>query len=126
MKPYDKTVDYLGPQGTWITKYIPKVPPSCEVLHPLWNRVAYDHDVAYSGSEFKGFMGWIRKWINKDIVEEERRIADLRFRQGLRSAVEVMRSQLTPVQFDIAIEYAEVVYFAVKKAGWAFYKVGGE
>ena len=122
MKEYDPNIDYLGPQGVWISKYIPKFPRGCEVLKPLWNRVAYEHDCDYSGDEFKGFVGWLRKWVNKDMVEEDRAYADKKFRDGLRQSVEVMRSQLSSKQYDRAIEYAELCYFAVKKAGWAFYK----
>lgn len=124
MNPYDESVEYLGPQNSWLTRYIPKFPITCEVLKPSWNKVAYEHDVAYQGDEYAGFCGWVKKWFNRKQVNHERGVADTKFFDGLKRAIYQKRDELTDIQEAIAFEYATVCYKAVKRYGWAFYRVG--
>lgn len=126
MKPYDYKKTYLGPNGHWSKKYIPKVPPTCEILHPFWNKYAYDHDVAYEGDDYAGFWGWVKKVINRKKVETQRLKADEDFYNGLMSAIDRNRHLLSEEQMIVAETYAMMVFKAVNKAGWAFYKTGGQ
>jgi len=124
MKPYDPSVDYLGPNRSAIKKYIPTFPPGCEELKPLWNIHAYNHDCDYFGDDYSGWFGWLKKWMDRRRVAEARWLADHRFYEGLMLSIESLQDKLTGNQIIIAQSYARIVFEAVNSFGWAFYRVG--
>ena len=126
MKPYDPKKRYLGPQGHWLTKVIPEFPPGCEVVQPYWNEAAYNHDTDYEGEDYKGFWGWVKKWLNREQVEEARKLSDDKFYFALVRGIKAVKSELKQEQRLIAEKYANIVYQSVRKGGWAFYKVSME
>lgn len=125
MKPYDPNKVYLGPNGHWLKRFIPKFPPECEILHPYWNRAAYKHDEGYEGDEYAGFFGWLKKAFNRQKVEAERYIVDKYFHEELKSSIEQVKSELSDKQIILAETYAGLVFKAVHTCGWSFYKTGG-
>lgn len=127
MEKYDPNKRYLGPQGHWLTKWIPECPRNApDELKELWNQAAYDHDEDFHGDEFAGFMGWLKKWINKTKVKKEISESNQKFRDKLTLAVVKTKHLMTPLDTTLAFEYANIVFNAVEQFGWAFYKTGGE
>jgi hypothetical protein len=126
MKPYDDTKTYLGPNGHWSKKWIPKVPPGVEIVHPYWNKAAYNHDVAYDGNDYSGLLGWVKKWLNRREVERQRLKADKAFLNDLLLGIERAQHKMTGEQLIIAQGYAQIVFDAVHAFGWSFYKTGSE
>lgn len=124
MMEFDKDKRYLGPEGHWSVKYIPAFPPSVPELYDLWNKAAYNHDEGYEGNEYAGWFGWIKKWVNRVEVEAERELIDEQFETELFRAIELIKPQLSRAQLEEAYAYTAIVYKAVRKMGWSFYKTG--
>ena len=122
MEEYNENKDYLGPEGSPISKYIPKAPVTVPQLRESFSKAAYNHDDAFEGSEFYGFWGWIRKWKNRKKVEAERGEADKKLRDDMTAAYELIKKTLTRIQQLETENYIEAVYEAVHNFGWSFYK----
>jgi len=116
MEPYNQYKRYLGPQGHWLTKLIPEVPPGCEEIQPYWNRAAYNHDCGYEGKKESGFWGRLKNFF-------KRRKIDVQFYEELLLGVEAVKERLTFDQYQNAKAYANIIYTAVRSGGWKFYRV---
>jgi len=126
MKPFDPNKKYLGPEGHWLSEFIPPHPPSVPELYDLWNRASYNHDKGYEGEEYSGWFGWIKKFFNRIEAETERSYVDEQFETELIRAIELLKKELTREQVEIAYAYTAIVYKAVRKFGWSFYKTGAK
>jgi len=119
MEPYDPNKRYFGPQGSPICKLIPEAPPTVPQLEPVFNRAAYTHDVGYSGTKERGFLGWIKNYI-------ERKNIDQKFIDDMTLGIMqyLAEEKITEDEADISLLYAELAYKAVRKLGWTFYRKG--
>jgi hypothetical protein len=124
MKPYDANINYLGPNASSIGKYVPKYPVGIPELRDAWNYVAYLHDVDFSGDDYAGFFGWMKKIYNRKEVLHEIEVSNRRLYRGLIEAITEIREELSDAQVYRAEFYALLVFQAVDAFGWAFYKVG--
>jgi len=119
---YDPTVDYFGPQGHWLSDFIPKIPPSLrdcsdliqEAVRRGVNHAAWKHDVDYGQRKEVGLLG-------KVVNAFKRRAADLRFLRNMEGAILAVDGLISDDEIDDAIDYAETAYRAVRIFGVAFY-----
>ena len=116
MEPYNQFKRYLGPQGHWLNKLIPEFPIGCEVVQPLWNKAAYNHDCGYEGKKEQSFLAWLKNFLT-------RRKIDVQFYEELLLGVEEVKEKLTFQQYQNAKAYANIIYTAVRTGGWKFYRV---
>ena len=125
MKPYNPHKRYLGPENKpYLNKFIFPFPPGIPELKDSWNQAAYGHDSGYEGDIYAGWLGWIKKWLNRKQAEKNRAEVDDKFYRELCKGIIRIKGQITRDQEEEAYAYAKVVYIAVQKAGWSFYKVG--
>jgi hypothetical protein len=117
MEPFNPDKRYLGPQGHWLTDLIPPNPPTLPQLYDLWNEAAYNHDVGYDGQRRKGLFGFI-----KDVFERKR--IDEAFHDELIDACYGIEHFITEEQLEAALDYADLIYWAVRGGGWKFYRTG--
>lgn len=124
-KKYDPTIDYFGPQGSKLNKYIPDFPPVLNrasgnvkaLVKDGFNYAAFKHDLAYDGEREKGFFGFFRNLLN-------RRKADKAFLKNMLTTIDNYSDFLSPNEIEGSKQYAFTAYYAVRAAGWTFYRTG--
>ena len=119
---YDSSVEYFGPQDHWLSKIIPKFPPSLEdcpeevqeMVRRGFNRAAWKHDVDYEQKKKFGLWGWIVNFF-------KRRSADMRFWYNMEGAILAIEGLVSDDEVEAALDYAEYAYRSVRVGGVAFY-----
>lgn len=121
---YDPSKDYFGPNGSWLSRFIPDYPPTLddapgnvrELIKESFNRdAAFPHDVDYTGKKASGLWGRI-----KDALE--RRKADKRFHCSMIRSIMLYSDFLTREQIEECLYFSDAAYRVVRGLGWIFYK----
>jgi hypothetical protein len=115
---YDPKKDYLGPENSDLSNFIPKTPPGMEFLHPEWNKAAFFHDGDYKGKKLKGLWGRIRNWFIRKLADDNffNRLAN-----SLDDALE--DESISQSRYEFGMIYAKTCHKAVRYGGWKFYRI---
>lgn len=129
MTAYDPEKVYLGPNGHWSKKFIPKTPLGIPQVHPYWNKAAYNHDTGYEGETYSSRASWWNPFAKIAAIRKDRKYRkqiDDNFLEALLVGIDKVKHTLTQDQIERAEEYADVVYESVRALGWSFYRTGKE
>ena len=115
---YDPQKDYLGPENSSISKFIPKNPPGLEFLHVAWNKAAFFHDGDYKGKKETGFFGIIKNYFTRSR-------ADGNFFNRLANSLDRSLDEgiIAIEEYNYGMAYSRLCHKAVRAGGWKFYRI---